>query len=251
VSGLIIMRILLINGNTSQHITERVASEARRVAGPGIDFRAVHADFGARLILTRADNAIAAHAVLTALAKHHSGCDAAVLAVSTDAGLAAARQLSPIPVVGMTEASLLTACMVGGAFGVLVFDRRSAPVFRELVLQHGLDARMTCLHAIEMTPTDFIEPDRVREKVLRAITDVANTGADSVVITGAATAGMAHALQAEAPLPLLDGISCGVFQARLLADMKLPKPKIGSYSSLATHDVVDLDPDLMRLLRAQ
>src|SRR4051794_17986293 len=136
------MRILLVNGNTSAAITERIASEARRVASSSTEINAVTADFGARLIISRTDSAIAAHAVISAIAQHCPNADAAVIAVSTDTGLHAARELAPIPVVGMTEASLLTACMLGGRFGLIVFDQRALPVFRELVAMHGQSERM-------------------------------------------------------------------------------------------------------------
>ena len=72
------MRILLINGNTSPIITERVAEEARRMASTDTVIDAVTAEFGASLILSRTDNAIAAHAVITAIAGHSARADAAI-----------------------------------------------------------------------------------------------------------------------------------------------------------------------------
>ena len=76
------MRLLLINGNRTQAVTDTVVTEAKRCVGPGIDVRGVTAAFGANIVSTPADNVIAAHAVLDALARHYTACDAAVLAIS-------------------------------------------------------------------------------------------------------------------------------------------------------------------------
>ena len=243
------MRILLINGNTSTVITDRVAAEARRVASPGTDIKAVTAEFGATVILSRVDNVIAAHAVVTAFAKHCADADAAIIAVSTDTGLLAVRECASIPVVGMTEASLLTACALGGQFGLLVFDRRALSVFRQVVAMHGQSARMAGAHAVEMTTADFMNPDRVRATTLSGINVLArDMGADTVVVTGATMAGVASSLQAESPVPLLDGISCSVLQAELLVRLRLPKAAVGGTVPDDLRDLVGVDPALASFL---
>ena len=57
------MRLLLINGNTSQSITDRCAAAARAAAGPGTEIVPVTAKRGPKIIGTRAENALAAAAV--------------------------------------------------------------------------------------------------------------------------------------------------------------------------------------------
>ncbi|MGE0239134.1 MAG: aspartate/glutamate racemase family protein [Parvibaculaceae bacterium] len=245
------MRILLINGNTSPATTEKVAAEARRVAGPDIEITAATAEFGAGLIRTRADNVLAAHAVLAALARHHRGCDAAVLAVSTDTGLSALREIAPFPVVGMTEAALLTACLMGGKFGMIVFDRRAEAVFREVVEGHGFAGRMAGLRTLEMTVAEFQDPALVAERTLAAAKSlVRETAADSVIVTGGTMAGVAHKLQKDVPVPLIDGISCAVLSAASLVRLALPKPRAGSFVPEPFQKPKGVDPALVDLLGA-
>jgi allantoin racemase len=95
------VKLLVVNGNTTDAITARIAAAARGAAGAGTEIVAVTAGFGARVVGTRAEDVIAAHAVLETAARHHAGCDAVVVAISSDAGLAAARELLPIPVIGI------------------------------------------------------------------------------------------------------------------------------------------------------
>ncbi|MGE3875088.1 MAG: aspartate/glutamate racemase family protein [Parvibaculaceae bacterium] len=245
------MRLLLINANTSAEITRRVAEEARKTAGADTEIQAVTASFGSSLIRTRADNVIAAHGALTALARSSAGYDAAVLAVSTDTGLAALREISPVPVVGMTEAALLTACMVGSRIGLVVFDKRAMPVFRETVAMHGLSDRLAGIRTVTMTVADFRRPERVREQVLGGIESlVEQDGVECVIVTGATMAGVARSLQAEAPVPLLDGISCAVVQAEGLVRLRIPKPRVGSLVRQRSEDLTGVDPALAELLRS-
>src|SRR5665213_2259030 len=100
------MKLLLVNGNTTQAVTDLVRAEALLHARPGTDITAVTATFGVPIVSTELENAIAGHAVLDLLATHAPGHDAAVLAISFDTALIAARQLLDISVIGMTEASL-------------------------------------------------------------------------------------------------------------------------------------------------
>jgi Asp/Glu/hydantoin racemase len=58
------MRLLLLNANTTEAVTEKIAAEARRVALPGTEILPVTGRFGGRIVGTRAEIAIAEHAAL-------------------------------------------------------------------------------------------------------------------------------------------------------------------------------------------
>jgi len=226
------VKLLVVNANTNQFVTDRVAAEARAAAAPGTEIHAVTGTFGARIVGTRAENAIAAHAMIDLMASHSDGCDAALIAVSYDTALDASRQLLPIPVVGMTEAALLTACMLGGRVGIVTFGPPSLPMYQELVAHYGLPSRVAGWGVIEspaaFQPGETTELDRLL--VAEAKRLVEQDGAESVILSGAVMAGVPRRLQAQVPVPLVDGVVCGVRQAELLARMKLPKPTTGSYA---------------------
>lgn len=112
------MRILLINPNTTESVTELVARHVAAIAGDAASIKPVTGAFGARYI-SRASAAIAGHAALDALARHGAGCDAVYLACFGDPGLLALRELAPVPVVGMAEASCLEAARNGRRFAIV------------------------------------------------------------------------------------------------------------------------------------
>lgn len=241
------MRILVANANTTAAITEACVASARAAAAPGTEIVGATPAFGPRVISTRAENAIAGHALLETLALHAGQVDAAILAVSHDTALEAARQLMPCPVVGMTEAACLAACTLGGRFAVLTLG--AAPPYEELVARHGLSARCAEVRGIAATPQDTLrDPARVQAMLLEAIGQLA-ARADSVVLAGAVLAGMDRLLQPRAEVPLLDGIACAVKLSEMLVALALPKPRAGGYAAPQGRESIGLSEPLARLLR--
>ena len=234
------MRLLVLNPNTSEFVTQRVAQQARRVAQPGTEIVPVTGAFGARVITTRAEQAIAEHATLDALARHADGCDAVVLAVSYDTALRAAREMLAVPVVGITEAALLTACMLGTRTGVVVFGRRVLPLYQEVALLHGMAARIAGWRALESTaPYADGDQSAVDHALVAAVDDlVERDGCEVVVLAGAVMAGVPERLQARVAVPLLDGVSCAIPQAEMLVRLGRPKARAGSLAPLPARELV-------------
>lgn len=242
------MKLLVINANTSAAITAKVEAAARAAADAETEIVAVTADFGARVISTRSENAIAMHAAVELGARHHAGCDAVVVAVSLDTGAAALRELLPIPVVGMTEAACLMACTVGGRFGVVTLGTRVVPLYAELVASVGLERRLAGVRAVDIQTRDYDDVERVDEAVAGlAQALIAEDGAEAIVLAGAAIAGRHALLAPRVPVPVLDGVSCGVELAQVLARLKPAKPRTGSYAAPGAKVLVKVDESLKRL----
>jgi allantoin racemase len=102
------------------------------------------------IVSTEAEEEIAGHAVLDALAANFAGHDAVILAISFDTALLGARQIVTVPVLGMTEASLMTACLLGRRFGLISFGQSSRRMYLDLVHRAGLSQRMAGLETIEL-----------------------------------------------------------------------------------------------------
>ena len=244
------MRLLVINPNTTEAVTETIAAAARKAASPGTEIVAITAPFGAAYIMSRSENAIAAHAVLQGLATNADGIDAALIGAFTDAGLAGARELLAIPVVGMAEAAILTACMLGSRFSIVTLAPRAIPMLREVIAGHGLAARIASVRA----PAG-LQPGGDPEEALGALAACARTaihedGADAIILGGAPFAGMTQALAGELPVPVIDGIACGVRQAELLAGLGLYKRAAGSYAHPGPRETAGIDEALAALLAA-
>ena len=239
------MRILLINPNTTESVTALVAGHARAIAGDAATFVPVTGRFGANYISSRASAAIAAHAALDALAAHVAGCDAVYLACFGDPGLAALREISPVPVVGMAEASCLEACNHGRRFAIVTGGALWEPMLTEFVAWLGLSDRLAAVRAIAPTGDRIARDPQAALALLAATCTACATadGADVVILGGAALAGLAARIQPSVPIPVLCSVEVGsraAIAAASFANRRVPPPP--------ALDSVGLSPELARLL---
>lgn len=239
------MRVLLINPNTSQFVTDGVAAEAREVCSPGTEIEAVTGTIGAPIIGSRSEIAIGSHSALELAASHGRDADAMVLAVSFDCGLQAIREAFSTPVVGMLEAAALTACMVGGRFALLTFGDRAAPIYSEIIESYGLGSRFAGVHALPMlTPEQLRDTALVQSQVVNASSTLADQGADAVILGAAVFAGLPRKLEQAPPIPLIDGLAAAVRMAETLVDLGITKSTKGSYRLPGSKTLAGVGDDL-------
>jgi allantoin racemase len=244
------MRILLINPNTSPDLTERIAGLARGAVAGDHQIVSATGRFGARYITTRASAAIAAHAALDALAEHGAGCDAVLLACFGDPGLAALKELSPAPVVGMAEASCHAACRLGRRFSIVTGGLLWRPMLQEFVAGLGLADRLASVRCLAQTGGDIARDPggSLAALAAEARAAVEADGADVVILGGAGLAGLAVPIADKVPVPVL----CS-FETALRAVLALASQSPGQWeqrSSAAPPTAsVGLSPHLARALQ--
>lgn len=243
-------RILLLNPNTSADITERMMTVARAAAGPDTEIISATAPRGVPYIATRAEAAIGGSLVLEMLAERVGTFDAAIVAAFGDPGLGGARELMPVPVIGLAEASMLTACMLGRRFSIVSFARALGPWYRECVEQHGLTGRLA---SIRLLDDPFASVSRVSEDKETLLVELARRAveedeADVVVLAGAPLAGLAARVRDRVPVPIVEGVAAAVGQAELLVTLQTLKARAGTYRRPDAKPSIGLAPRLGRLL---
>jgi allantoin racemase len=246
------MRILLANPNTSASVTERIAQVARQAAAPGTEILAVTATSGVPYIASRAEAAIAGGTTLELVAEHASGCDAAIVAAFGDPGLGGARELLSIPVVGLAEAAMLTACMLGRRFSIVTFSGTLEAWYRECVEYHGLMSRFASIRCAPGGFQDIATVSLEKEALLLELCDrvISADGADVIILGGAPLAGMASGISERVAVPLIDGIAAAVGQAQTLASLRPRKATAGSFRRPAPKSIAGVSAGLKRLFGA-
>ncbi len=226
------MRILLLNANTTDAVTQRMATAARSIAGPDTELVPVTARFGAEIIGSRVETAVAAAAVIERLGEVAEGCDAVIIGASVDPGLAAAREMLGIPVIGITEAALHAACLAGGRIGAVVMSANSATILHEMAAAYGLSVRLGPMRTLPTTPLDFLADLAAGMAAIRsAAGEMISEGADTIVLIGAVMAGVPAQLQPLLPIPVLEGVTAAVVLAEAMVRLRLPAPAAGSYAA--------------------
>lgn len=217
-------RLLVLNGNTTQAVTDRIAEAARAAAPEGVTIDPMTAPYGLPLIVTRADWLLSGPPILEALAARRGSYDAAVIAVFGDPALEAAKLLLDVPVIGISEAAFHAAAMLGRRFGIVSFTAALRPMFEDCLDHHGLRARCA---GFRMGPPDASYPAQLgaaEQAELLALIDrsIAEDGAEAVILAGGPLAGLAAVLQPSVGVPLVDGTVAAVRLAAALAGMPRP-----------------------------
>jgi allantoin racemase len=210
------MRILVLNGNTTQAITDRAAAVAQATAGSAAEIVGMSAPFGPAVVTVAAENAIAHRAILEALRANWRGFDAIVLAISFDTALAEARALLPIPVYGITEEALKASSIISRRVGVITIGASSAPLYAEVLARYPESRNIVGQRMIDLTSVaSYIAAESIDDRIVSEANGLAaEAGAEVVVICGAALAGAGARLQPRASCRLVDGVPAAVEAAK-------------------------------------
>jgi allantoin racemase len=244
------MRLLLINPNTTAAITDRVVEVARAAVTPDTELVGITGRFGARYIASRSAYAVAGHAALDAWANADPAHDAVVLACFGDPGLDGLRELSPKPVVGLAEASIHAACLLGRRFAIVTGGERWVAMLEEFVAARGLASKLAGVLAVPQTGAAIAEePEAALQGLAACCNDaVDRLGADVVILGGAGLAGLADRLSERVAVPLVDCVVAGVLEAQTLAALQVIKATTGSFARPAPVASVGLSKALERRL---
>ena len=244
------MNLLLINPNISDSVSALIRAEAQRSASPGTTIEVLTAPFGVAYIETRMEAVIGAYATLQLAAEHHARHDAVIVAAFGDPGLAGLREVLPCPVTGLSEAALLSACLLGGRFSIVAISHRITAWYRETVDHLGLGSRLASIRSLTSPLADIgsVQTDQGERLVALADACVDQDGADVIVLAGAPLAGLARQLKDRLRVPVVDGVSSAVRQAEGLVRMAPIKARTGSFSAPPVKPNAGLSRDLQALL---
>ncbi|MBL8836694.1 MAG: aspartate/glutamate racemase family protein [Alphaproteobacteria bacterium] len=136
-------RILVINPNSSQRVTDAISAAVaalRLPGGPAVD--CICLPDGPAGIETQDHVDHAGRLVARAVAQHEHAADAFVVACFSDPGLHAAREATAKPVMGIAESGLLTAMALGNHIGVISILAASLPRHWRYFRAMGIDGRV-------------------------------------------------------------------------------------------------------------
>lgn len=244
------MKLLLINPNISESVSELIRSEAQRSASAGTEIEVLTAPFGVAYIETRFEALIGAYATAQLAAEHHAHYDAVVVAAFGDPGLTGLREALPVPVTGLTEAALASACLLGNRISIIAISQRIQAWYREVVESYGLGSRLASIRALDRPLASIGQVQDEHAHALKTLAEraVDQDGADVIVLAGAPLAGLARALKGQLPVPVVDGVSSAVRHAETLAALQPGTAQRGSFAPPPVKPNRGLPPAIARLL---
>ncbi|MCU1476288.1 MAG: Hydantoin racemase [Subtercola sp.] len=210
------MRIAIVNPNTISSMTDAVVGFAAPSARPETELVGITPTSGALSIESHIDEVHGAASVLTEVLRLEDGPadarpDAYVIACFGDTGLAGAREAATGPVVGMTEAALVTAALIAHRFTIITMPARtieqSDRVVRTLGLGHRATVRAVDEPVSEVTHGSLHLLDLFVEEGRRAISD---DRAEAIILGCAGLADLVEPLSAALGVPVIEGVAAGV-----------------------------------------
>ena len=127
------MKIIVVNVNTSERMTEVIAEAAWRHASTGTEIVALTPFFGAEAVDSSFESYLAAVAVMDRVVTYEEPFDAVVMAGFGEYGRNGVQELVEQPVFEICEASAHIAMMLGRTYSVVTTLQRSVPADRRLL----------------------------------------------------------------------------------------------------------------------
>lgn len=244
------MRILVINPNISESVTELIAAESRRAALQGTELSFATAPFGVAYIETRFEALMGGYAAACIAAERFGQYDGLVIAAFGDPGLMGIKELLPVPVVGMTEAALASACLLGQRFSIIAISSRIRAWYRECVERSHLSSRLASIRSLEKPLRDIGAVQEEHTETLKelAVKAVEEDGADVIILAGAPLAGLARSVKDDLPVPVVDGVSSAVRHCESLVALAPGFARAGSFARPPAKPNLGLPPALAALL---
>lgn len=223
----------MINPNTARAMTETIGRCARAVAAPSTAVTAVNPAMGPESIESHYDEALAVPGLLTEIAAGEAaGTDGYVIACFGDPGLDAARELASGPVVGIAEAAMHAATLVGRSFSVVTTLARTTGRARDLATRYGFADACRGVHACDIPVLELDDPSSDARKVVTALCAeaVERDGCDSIVLGCAGMASFCGDVSRAVGVPVIDGVAVATKLVESLVSLGLRTSTRGEFA---------------------
>ena len=155
--------------------------------------------------------------------------DGYVIACFGDPGLLAARELARGPVIGIAQAAMHMASLVGTRFSVVTTLARTMGQAWHLAEAYGMKRFCANVRACEIPVLELDEPgssarERILDECRRAL---AEDGSDTIVLGCAGMADLCQHISQVLGVPVVDGVAAGTQLVESLVNLRLATSKHG------------------------
>lgn len=227
------MRILVINVNTSEQVTEAIGQQARAVAGESTEIVPLTPHFGAESVEGNYESHLAAVAVMETVRAHPEPFDAVIQAGYGEHGREGLQELVDVPVVDITEASASAAQFVGRTYSVVTSLDRTVPLIEDRLQLAGLAQRCASVRASGLPVLELErDPDAAIEAIAEQAERCVTADRAEVICLGCGgMAGLAERVVARTGVPVVDGVAAAVTTAEALVRQGLVTSKARTYAA--------------------
>lgn len=219
-------RLLVLNPNTSTEMTRDIEITIEKYKSQGIEVTVKKPDFGPQSLEAFYDYTLAAFGCIRLLEKEKDNYDGVLIACFGDPGLYAVKEMLSYPVIGIAEASIAMANLMGQKFGLLVALDKAVALMTDMVGQYGMRDRCA---AIEPLNISVLDVEKNKEESIKKLIEVGrvaiNKGAEVLILGCAGMTGMKEGVEQALGVTVIDPVECGykVLEMMVKGDFKISK----------------------------
>ncbi|MBN1223172.1 MAG: Asp/Glu/hydantoin racemase [Candidatus Aminicenantes bacterium] len=204
------MKILIINPNSDPEMTQMIEQTAASYAAGDFEVTCLPTPGAPEFIETYEDAAKSAPGMIRLLKENEYEFDGFVIACHSDPNLDVMKEMTTKLVVGIGEASMKIASLLGHRFSVVSDNDHSVPNKEALAHKYHLQDVLASVR----TPMEEWKSLEDKEKYGRvAWAAIEEDKAEVIVLGCAGMTGLDKPLQKELGVPVLDGIVCALIIA--------------------------------------
>lgn len=208
-------------------MTKAIANTAHGFADGDFEVDCLPTPNAPEFIETYEDQIKAAPGMVQLVRQNAEDYDAFIVACHSDINLDVLKEISTKPVVGIGEASMKMASMLGHKFSVISTHQHSVPNKEALVHKYFLQDYLASVKA----PTEDMCDCGDEEKSLQAAKAAVEEDMAEVIVLGCAgMAGLDKIIQERLGVPVLDGLVCALIIVTGLVKYGVATSKIRRYN---------------------
>ena len=221
------MKILIINPNSSKEMTDAIQKVAVDFADGAFEVVCMSTPGAPVFIETYEDQVRAAPGMIKLVRENEEDFDAFVFACHCDPNLDVMKEITGKPVVGIGEASMKMASMLGHRFSVVSTARHSIPNKEALIRKYHLQDMVA---SVKAPPKDMVGCGDEEKTMQAARAAVEEDMAEVIVLGCAGMAGLDKRIQEALGVPVLDGVVCALIIAEGLVRYGVSTSKVRRYN---------------------
>ena len=221
------MKIRVIIPVSTEKWTNAVADAAKRSLRPDTEFEIIHLQHGPEAIQSEYNEARAAgHVLPLAQGAGDAGCRAVIIWCFSDPGLAAAREITRLPVLGIGETSQVFALMAADRIGIITTLDHSVNRIKRKIAARGLTTRIPIVRPLNIPVLEYDDDEKVSAGILETARLMMEKDRVEALILGCgALVGMRERLEERFALPVIEPGPLTLKQAEVMADLGLRHSK--------------------------
>ena len=224
----------MVNPNTTTAMTDVMIACAAPLVDPRTELVGITNRTGPASIEGHLDEALAVPGLLRAVADADAaGADGFVVACFGDPGLDACREVASGPVVGIAEAAMHVATLLGRSFSIVTTLARMMGQAEHLVQRYGYGAKCRSIYACEVPVLELDDPASEARKLVvdHCRRAVEHDEADTVVLGCAGMADFCADVSEQVGVPVVDGVTAGVLLVESMVKLGLRTSTRSEYAA--------------------